>query len=255
LWCRKKFDGEEVKKEPITKISMRTVNFVSQLLLLAGCVAAFAQDIPSGYKLLYSQNFESPASFKDFVFSDPAAWRLGKDESGNGCLELFGKSRYTPKHRSPFNIALINGREFGDFIMDVELQSTVQPYNHQDMCLFFGFQSTNQFYYAHLAVRPDPNAHNLFIVNDAPRTNFAAEVSNGVVWGNGWHKVRLQRQGAEIKVFFDSMTKPALVGRNATFSKGFVGFGSFDDKGKIRNVKIYGTGFDEKQAGFFKPAQ
>ena len=33
---------------------------------------------------------------------------------------------------------------FGNFVLDVELQSTVKPYPHQDMCLFFGFQATNR---------------------------------------------------------------------------------------------------------------
>ena len=83
--------------------------------------------IPASYQLQYEQAFNS------------LAWRHAKD-GGNGALELFGKSDYKPKDRSPFNIALIADRVFSDFILDVELQSTVKPYGHQDMRLFYGFE-------------------------------------------------------------------------------------------------------------------
>ena len=145
-----------------------------------------AGEIPQGYKLQYEQNFEKPGSLKDFVFTDPTAWRLSK-EGDNSSLELFGKSKYNPKHRSPFNIALLKDKLFGDFVLDVELQSTVKPYPHQEQCLFFGFEATNKFYYTHMAVKPDPikaesHAHDIFIVNDAPRLALAKEISNGVTW-------------------------------------------------------------------------
>jgi hypothetical protein len=101
-----------------------------------------AGEIPNGYTLQYEQDFQKPESLKDFLFTDPTAWKLSKD-GDNSSLELFGKSKYEPKHRSPFNIALLADRIFGNFVLDVELQSTVKPYPHQDMCLFFGFQATN----------------------------------------------------------------------------------------------------------------
>lgn len=219
------------------------------------------QGIPKGYKLQYEQNFEKPASLKDFCFTDPKAWRFSKD-GDNTALELFGKSKYNPKHRSPFNIALLADRVFGDFVLDVELMSTVKPYAHQDMCLFFGFQATNKFYYTHIAVKPDPikaesHAHDIFIVNDAPRLATAKEVSNGVTWGdNTWHKVRLERKLAEgtIKVYFDDMSKPIMTGTEKTFGAGYIGFGSFDDMGKVDNIKIYSPKTEKKKTGFFQKA-
>ena len=110
--------------------------------------------LPSDYKLLYEQDFEKPGALKDFVFTDASAWTISAT-NGNSALELVKQSKYNPKHRSPFNIALLADKAFGDFILDVELQSTVDPYNHQDMCLFFGFEATNKFYYTHIAVKPD----------------------------------------------------------------------------------------------------
>ena len=44
------------------------------------------------------------------------------------------------------------------------------------------------------------NAHNIFIVNDKPRTNIATKTTRGVNWGKAC-------DGA-IRVFFDDMTTP-----------------------------------------------
>src|SRR4051794_2054974 len=123
------------------KSSSNFARIVMVSLALLFPLGLHAGEIPKNYKLQYEQNFEKPESLKDFLFTDPNAWRLSKD-GDNTSLELFGKSKYEPKHRSPFNIALLADKTFGDFVLDVELQSTVKPYPHQDMCLFFGFQAT-----------------------------------------------------------------------------------------------------------------
>ena len=209
--------------------------------------------VPRDYKLVYQQNLEQNGARMAFVFSDPKAWRISKTET-NASLELFGKSKYQPKHRSPFNIALVKDRVFGDFVMDVELQSTVKPYGHQDMCLFFGFEGTNRFYYVHIAVAPDPHAHNVFIVNDAPRLAIARQTSKGVIWGdNQWHRVRLERKLSDgsVKVYFDDFTTPIMIAEDRTFGAGYIGFGSFDDTGRIDNIRIYAPSMERKQAPFF----
>lgn len=209
---------------------------------------------PAGFKLQYEQNFTGARPIGDFVFSDAKAWRIS-GEPGQMALELFGKSRYEPKDRSPFNIALVADKVFADFVLEVEVTSTVKPYNHQDICLFFGFEATNQFYYAHIAVRPDPHAHNVFIVNEAPRLAIAKEVSEGVTWGEGqWHKVRIVRKLDEgsIKVYFDDFSKPIMIAGDKTFTKGYIGFGSFDDLGKFRNLKIYSPAIETKKTDFFQ---
>ncbi len=235
--------------------------------LLFACTAGLQagerpEGVPENYTLVYQQDFEKPGAIRDFVFSDPAAWKVSTT-NGNTSLELFGASKYTPKHRSPFNIALLADKVFGDFILDVELQSTVKPYNHQDMCLFFGFEATNQYYYTHIAVKPDPikaqsHAHDIFIVNDAERLAFAKEVSTGVTWGQDvWHKVRVQRTLSDgtIKVYFDDFSKPIMVGQDKNFSSGYIGFGSFDDKGKVDNIKIWAPNMKTRPTEFFRRAK
>ena len=209
-------------------------------------------------KVLYEQDFAKPDGVTPFVFTDPAVWK-----HGDGFLELAYdtkkyKPTYNPKNRSPFHIALLADRVFTDFTLDCELMSTIAPYGHQDVCLFFGFEAPQKFYYVHIARAADPNAHNVFVVNDAPRKNFAKETTKGVDWkADTWHKVRLVRdtKSGSIEVYFDDMTKPIMKAEDKTFVKGHIGFGSFDDTMKVRSVKVAGAAAEvlKEPATWFQP--
>ena len=227
------------------------------LLAAVSTRAAEATKLPVGYKLLYEQDFTKPGALKDFVFTDPAAWRLAK-EQGKPALELHKQSAYRPEHRSPLNIALIADKVFGDFVMELDILSTKPPYPHQSMCLFFGFTGPAGYYYNHIAVAADPNAHNVFIVNNAPRKNFAKETSKGITWGERvWHKVRAERdtQAGTYKLFFNDMSKPIMLAEDKTFGKGNLGFGSFDDIGMVSSIKVWGPSVETKMTEFFKKAE
>jgi hypothetical protein len=197
--------------------------------------------LPAGYQLAYEQTFEQGEPLKQFVFTDTSAWKLsgaGKERA----LELHKQSAYQPEVRSPVNIALLADRQFGDFILEVDLLQTGKEYGHRDMCLFFGLQNPKQFYYVHLATAADPNAHNVFIVNDAPRKSFAEKTTQGVNWGlEVWHRIRLERKVKEgtIRVFFDDLETPVMEAKDTTFGAGHIGFGSFDDTGKVKNIRIW----------------
>ncbi|MFM1769840.1 MAG: hypothetical protein RJA22_2369 [Verrucomicrobiota bacterium] len=235
----------------------RRASLAALLLALPALPAGAAEPPagqPAGYRLLYEQDCRRPESLADFVFSDPKAWKWNGPGENAG-LELAGKSQYKPAHRSPLNIALIADRTFGDFTLEAELQSTVKPYNHQDMCLFYGFAGTNQFYYTHLAVAADPHAHNIFIVTNAARLAIARQTTRGVQWGDGrWHKIRLERRAAEgsIKVYFDDLTQPIMVAEEKTLTRGAIGFGSFDDRGRVRNIRVWGPAVTPEKTGFFR---
>jgi hypothetical protein len=228
-------------------------------------LAAPAADVPvpewaSGSK--FHDPLSGPDSAPNLVFSDSAVWAFGKDTKGTGYLELkydpkSYKSSYAPKHRSPVHIALFKNLTATDFVMDLEMQSTIAPYGHQDLCLFFGFVSPTQYYYTHIGREADMNAHNVFIVNDAPRKNIAKTTTKGVDWkADTWHKVRLARQGStgKTEVFFDDLKTPIMTADDKTFPTGHVGFGSFDDTGRFRNVRVSQKGLViGNPPAFFRP--
>jgi hypothetical protein len=212
--------------------------------------------VPEAYKLLYEQNFQSPAALKDFAFTDVKAWKVApvKGSKGGLALELAVQSKYQPPFRSPVNIALLADKVFTDFILEVDLKQTGREYGHRDMCLFYGVESPAHFYYTHLATKADEHAHNVFIVKDAPRTKIARKTTEGVNWGlEVWHKVRLERKGSDgtIKVYYDDMTQPIMVAQDTTFPSGYIGFGSFDDTGMVDNIRIWGPAMEMKKTEFF----
>lgn len=207
------------------------------------------------YELAYAQDFDGASAIKDFEFTNPEKWQFDDKGNGSGCLRFLGPGKYKPKVRSPIVIGLISDRMFGDFILEADLLQTGKEYGHRDMCLFYNFQDPSHFYYTHIASAADPHAHNIFIVNDKPRTAIATKTTKGIDWGkNAWHKVRLERKLADgtIKVFYDDMNTPIMTAMDKTFGMGYIGFGTFDDSGKIDNIKIYAPQSKEKRSNFFR---
>jgi hypothetical protein len=229
---------------------------ITSTVLLFASIAALAENpagIPADYKLRYSQDFPSPDAKKDFVFSDAGAWTISEGD-GKKSLELTRQSNYKAAVRSPFNIALIAGHVFGDFIVEADCLQTGKEYGHRDMCFFYGFQTPTKFYYTHIATKGDDHAHNCFIVNDAPRTKFAKETTAGVNWGlNTWHKVRIERKASDgtVKVWFDDLEKPIMTAEDRTFGPGWIGFGSFDDTGRVANIRVWGPSAETKRVPDF----
>jgi len=219
--------------------------------------ALFAEDkpayVPEGYAVAYAQDFKSDDAIKDFVFTDPNAWKLNEVD-GKRCLELHGKSKYKPEHRSPYNIALINEVDAGDYILEADLKQTGREYGHRDMCLFYSFVDPSNFYYTHIASVSDPHAHQIFIVDDAPRTKISEKTTKGFKWGDTWHHVSLRRKASDglIELYVDDMSKPIMAAHNTEHARGHLGFGSFDDTGVIANVRVYSPDAKKKAAGQFK---
>src|SRR6185503_11511546 len=194
--------------------------FLSAFAGFAVIAAAAEAPVPSGYKLLYEQGFQKPDALNDFAMTDPAAWKI--DSTNNQrAMELVKQSNYKPIVRSPVNIALIADRVFGDFVLEADFIQTGREYGHRDMCIFYGLQNPTNFYYTHIATAADPNAHNIFVVKNAPRKNIAKETTKGANWGlNVWHKVRLERdtKAGAIRVYFDDLSKPIMIAEDKNFA-------------------------------------
>lgn len=229
--------------------------FLPILCFTCFSISLKAQNIPAGYKLLYEQNFEGNNKLEDFEFTDARAWELADLHNGKA-LELSGKSNYTPKVRSPHNIAILKDKKFGSFILEADLQQTGKEYGHRDLCLFFGMEDPENFYYVHMASVADPHAHNIFLVNNEPRIAIAKKTTEGSSWGETeeWHKVRLERniESGTIKVFFDDMTTPIMEAEDQHFDYGHLGFGSFDDTGRFDNIMVWGPQLAPGKKGFFQ---
>ena len=210
--------------------------------------------VPDDYQLLFKEDFEGKKPLARFEMTDEAAWKIVRIDD-NRSLDLFGASAYEPRVRSPRNIASINDQSFGSFVLEADVMQTGREYGHRDLCFFFGMKDASNFYYAHLASAPDPHAHNIFLVNDEPRVAIADWVSEGVHWGDTlqWHKLKIERtlENGSIKIYLDDMDAPIMEATDTHFGRGHIGFGSFDDTGRIDNIKIWGLPEEATDEGFF----
>ena len=211
-----------------------TLSLLPALTLSLSALAA-EPDMP----LLYENDFED--GIEGLSMTDPAAWKH-ETVDGNGVLALVGKSDYEPPVRSPHNIAWIDDLVLSDFVLEADLEQTGREYGHRDLCLFYGIQAPQYFYYTHLASVADEHANSIFLVNNAPRVSIAKERTDGTKWTEGFHKVRIVRDAESglIEVYFDDMETPVMKAVDKTFTYGQIGFGSFDDVGRFDNIKIWG---------------
>ena len=109
--------------------------------------------------------------------------------------------------------------------------------------------------YIHIAKTGDNNAHNVFMVNEAPRTPITDFRTVGVDWGvNEWRKIRIVRniEKSTVALYFGDMLTPIMIADDVPFEKGFIGFGSFDDMGWVDNIKIWATESKSDSRVFFE---
>jgi hypothetical protein len=203
------------------------------LLLLA----LFAADEP--FPVLAKFDFDDGDKAK-WHFSDPKAF--GFKENGTGkALAVIGKSSLKPKHRSPLYYALLKEPIVEDFELTLSMKSTVKDYGHRDLCIFFGFQDPEHFYYIHMAKAADPHAHSVFLVNGADRVSIGKNRTKGVEWGDEWRKIKVVRKSPEVSVYFDDMQKPIMTATDDTFKWGKIGVGTFDDAGMYDDLVLKGV--------------
>ena len=197
-----------------------------------------AGDLP----LAYEDDFERDQA-TGWDFTDTSAWRITRlDDPHKRVLEQFQASKYQPAVRSPLNIALLQGHDLRDFVLDLKVRSTTRDYGHRDICLFFGHQDPSHFYYVHLGKQADDAANSIFLVNGKPRVSIAEKRTKGTPWTDGWHHVRIVRTVNDglIEVYFDDMKSPVMSTHNQTFTHGRLGVGSFDDTGMFDEIRIWG---------------
>src|SRR5262249_24094784 len=83
-----------------------------------------APQAAADWPLAYQDDFERDEP-SGWDFTDKSAWRITHvDERHRRVLEQFRQSQYQPAVRSPLNIALVQGHDVADFVLDVDVRST-----------------------------------------------------------------------------------------------------------------------------------
>src|SRR5262245_40762281 len=165
-------------------------------LLLAPALLA-AEPAEKRPPLLFEDDFRKGAD--RWQPTDADAWKVIDAGGGKG-FSQFKQSAYKPPHRSPFNFALIKDVVVGDFVLEARVRSTCKDYPHRDVCLVFGYQGPDRYYYSHLGKKTDDHANQIFIVNKADRTKISTKTTEGTPWTDGWHRVKEVRTVADGKI-------------------------------------------------------
>ena len=178
----------------------------------------------------------------------PAKWRFPGNEV---VLAEAGTER--PGPRRPFEYAVLSeGPQFGSVRINAEVRlDTPVEITNRDVIIVFGHRSDTEFYYVHLSTDNTIYAHNgIFVVNNADRLRIEDQwdpaLSRGAppaITDANWHDVRVVRcaDSGEIAVYVDNSKTPLMTAVDKTFDSGRVGFGSFDNIGRLRDLKVTGT--------------
>lgn len=158
-----------------------------------------------------------------------------------------------PGPRRPFEYAVLSaGSAFGSARIEgeVRLDSTLAD-KARDAIIVFGHRSDTQFYYVHLSTNNKSYAHNgIFIVDNADRRRiddqWDASRKQGAapaIPDTKWHRVRVLRCAdlGTIAVYLDGSRTPLMTATDRSFDSGRVGFGSFDNTARLRNLSVAGS--------------
>jgi glucose/arabinose dehydrogenase len=177
----------------------------------------------------------------------PSKWRF---TGAQVILAEAGVAR--PGPRRPFEYAVLTA---GPAFSAVEVRAQVRldepvEVTNRDVIIVFGHRSDTEFYYAHLSTDNTIYPHNgIFKVNNADREridyqwNGRSRGANPAVVDARWHDVTVRHLPAtgEIAVYVDGSRDPLMTARDTTFGSGRVGFGSFDNIGRMRDLRVTGT--------------
>ncbi len=216
---------------------MRSTKLIALILFLAG-TAVSAQRIPVGYLLQYQQGFDNGSALADFKFENPGAWGIFNVNSN-----FYLQCNATAGHSGlPANIAILNNRVFGDFILEADVMPGKDTSGLSEVCLFLGIRDLTRYYYVQLSNRSDSLSHGIYLVKNSVRLRLSGDSLPPVRWKNdSWHKIRLERDIVKrtIVVYVDNMTQPVLRIKDYELIMGSVGLGTFSTSGRFDNIKIW----------------
>lgn len=189
-------------------------------------------------------------SAEDWAPRTPAKWDFPGDEV------VLTEAGTNPNDgiRRPFEYAVLTeGPELGSFDLTGEVRIDEKAsVNNRDVIIVFGWQSDTEYYYAHLSQDNTIYPHNgIFKVNKADRERIDVQWDGAVgappaITDEEWHDVRVVRcvETGDIAVYLDGLDTPLMTANDDTFGTGRVGFGSFDNFGRLRDLSVAGDAAD-----------
>ena len=178
----------------------------------------------------------SPRQTDTWTFEGKGQWVITKN-----ILEITENSINRDPFSAPSARAIYEKSTFTSFELTADIKSNA-PLSEKrgDMIIIFGYQSPTQYYYAHLTGTVDSIHNGVFVVDNMDRRKVDFTEFEPVLIDREWHKIRLARdtETGSIKIFKDGDNSPTITVHDKTFLEGKIGFGSFNDTGEIRKIKV-----------------
>lgn len=222
---------------------------VAFLACAVWCVAGVVATAQEAAKEVYSDDFEKGMDNWEPAGGEPS-FEIVEDDGPDGTktqvLRAKGNSRFQTDYRSPPNIAILKDVYVSDFELDVKVKNTRPDAGaHRDLCIVWGYQDPNHFYYVHFGAvnTPDTNSCRIFVVDNADRKPISLKQPEGTQWSDGWIDVKVKRNAktGETKVYFNDMDEPLFTAIDDRFKWGRVGLGTFDDHGNFESFTLKGV--------------
>ena len=173
------------------------------------------------------------------------------DYRGNQLVLTRAGSNPNDGVRRPFEYAIVTkGPELTDVAIDAEVRlDEPVSVSNRDVIVVWNYQGPKRFYYAHFSQDNTIYPHNgIFVVDNADRRRIDDQWNGSVgappaVTDAAWHDVRVEydADSGAIAAYVDGAAEPLMTATDTTFAGGRVGFGSFDNYGRARHVRVTGT--------------
>ncbi|MBW3554543.1 MAG: hypothetical protein KY466_13595 [Gemmatimonadetes bacterium] len=193
----------------------------------------------SGAPLSIRPDLADPGNTSEWILDGSGSWAVR-----DGMLVLYEPGIPDGPIRRPAALAILRTEPLRRATVRAEVQSTAPVgVSQRDLQVVVGYQSATRFYYVHLAGVTDAVHNGIFLVADADRRRIDSGTGLPQLTDEAWHDVRVEWDGnaGTIEVYVDGSAGPVLEARDATLKQGRVGFGSFDDTGEFREIRVAGT--------------
>ncbi len=171
-----------------------------------------------------------------WIFEGKAQWEIDKT-----ILKITENSINRDPFSAPSALAIYENSTFSSFELTAEIKSNAPlSETRGDMIIIFGYQSPTQYYYVHLTGIVDSIHNGVFLVDNTDRQKVDFTEFEPVLTDRAWHHIRLVRdiETGSISIYRDGNHTPIINVQDKTFLEGKIGFGSYNDTGEIRNIKI-----------------
>jgi len=171
-----------------------------------------------------------------WTFEGKGQWEIRKNT-----LEITENSINRDPYTAPSALAIYQEHQYTSFELEVEIKSNAPLSETKgDMLIIFGYQSPTQYFYAHLTGTVDSIHNGVFIVDNADRRKVDFTEFEPVLTDREWHEIRLTRdiETGSVSIYKDGDRKPIITVHDQAFLRGNIGFGSFNDTGEIKNIRL-----------------